>query len=65
MNVKINNKAENIPEEINIPELLKSRHMRTNSAVWVNGRQLLLREYSTYLIKENDEIKLLPIIGGG
>lgn len=65
LTVKINNKTESIPKGMNISDLLNSRHMRPNSAVWVNGKQLLLKEYPTYFIRENDEIRLIPIVSGG
>ena len=33
--------------------------------VWVNDRQLLQKEYSTYTISEGDEIKIIRPLGGG
>lgn len=65
LNVKINNKEYSIQAGMNILKLLETRQFRKNSSVWVNGRQLLLKEYADYLIEENDEIKILQIIAGG
>ena len=46
---------------------LKERLGFSNSsvAVWVNGRQVLYKEYTTLTFNENDNIKMVRLIGGG
>lgn len=63
--VIINKKEENLNEGITVIKLLEDRGIKSRSAVWINGEQLLLSDYSTYIIKENDEIKILRIVAGG
>lgn len=63
--VIINNKEEHIPENITVLELFKYKKIRSNSSIWINDRQLLLKEYNSYQIKENDDLKIITIIGGG
>ena len=65
MKVIINNKEENIPDQITISELLHHKNLKAKTSVWVNDRHLLLREYDTYVIHENDVLKMITIIGGG
>ncbi len=65
MEVTINNKKIEVPEDITISELLKYLNLRKKSAVWINEKQLLLKEYDTYKLSENENVKILNIIGGG
>ncbi len=65
MKVVINGKEQEIPENITVAELLKYLNFRKKSAVWINEKQLLLRDYDIYKISENENIKILKIIGGG
>lgn len=65
MKVTINNKEKIIPEGLTVAELLKHLEMKSKTSVWVNGYQLLLKEYEQFKINENDIIKILKIIGGG
>ncbi|MBP6491957.1 MAG: MoaD/ThiS family protein [Clostridia bacterium] len=48
-----------------IIELLEKRDAKARSAVWVNGKQLLLAEYPTWEIKDGDTIKILRVVAGG
>ncbi|MBR0597903.1 sulfur carrier protein ThiS [Sinanaerobacter chloroacetimidivorans] len=60
------NKEEVIVEEGTvIKSLLAERGAKSRSAVWVNGRQLLLAEYDTYQIQDGDNIKILRVVAGG
>lgn len=63
--VIINNKEEHIPENITVLELFNYKKIRSNSSIWINDRHLLLKEYESYQIKENDDLKIITIIGGG
>lgn len=64
INVKINNKDEQLAEDTKVSALLKSRRVK-KAAVWINGRQLLSAEYETYTVKDADEIRILRLIAGG
>ena len=37
----------------------------SRSAVWVNGRKLLLAEYATWELRSNDSVKALRLFSGG
>jgi len=63
--VLINQKEETVSEGSTISEILKGRGITSRAAVWVNGSQLLLSEYDTYSIRENDQVKILRVVAGG
>ena len=58
-------------EEITLPEgtaaaaLLEMRGIRSRVSVWINGKQLLLAEYETRILREGDTVKILRIVAGG
>ena len=63
--VKINKEEESLDEGATVMKLLEQRGVKSRSSVWINGKQLLLSEYATYVIQENDQIKILRIVAGG
>lgn len=65
INVKINKEQEALEEGTTVKKMLEERGILSRSAVWINGKQLLLSEYTTYIIEENDQIKILRIVAGG
>ncbi len=66
MIVNVNNKKEEIPENSTVMDLLESKNLKNRKvSVWVNGNQLLIKEYEDYKLKNNDKIKILKIVGGG
>jgi len=66
MIVNVNNKKEEIPENSTVMDLLESKNLKNRKvSVWVNGKQLLIKEYEDYKLKNNDKIKILKIVGGG
>lgn len=64
MKVIINKKEEIIQDGMTIQALLDVKNKK-RPAVWVNGKQLLSAEYTTYVIQEADEIKILRVVAGG
>lgn len=64
MHVRINKKDVQLEEGVTVAELMKQRKLR-KAAVWINGQQLLSADYSTRVIREGDEIRLLQILAGG
>ena len=66
MIVHVNNKKEEIPANSTVMDLLESKNLKNRKvSVWVNGNQLLIKEYENYNLKNNDKIKILKIVGGG
>jgi sulfur carrier protein len=65
MKVYLNNKEVEISNDTTIEEVLKNMALNKWASVWVNDRQLLEREYPTYNLKENDDIKVIRILAGG
>ena len=63
--VIINKKEELLQDNMTVLELLRERHERRRSAVWINGTQLLQSEYETTKIQEGDIIKILKVVAGG
>lgn len=65
MNIVVNGKRKTVNNNITIAELLRSEGYNHWVGVWVNNRQLLEKEYSSYVINEEDEIKIIRPLGGG
>lgn len=65
MKVIINGKEENIPNNLTILQLFKYKNIKTKASIWINGIQILLKDYPEKKIEENDNIKILKILGGG
>ena len=63
--VIINKKEELLQDNMTVLDLLRERHERRRSAVWINGTQLLLSEYPLIKIQEGDIIKILKVVAGG
>ncbi len=65
IHVTVNKEAAELPEGITIAGLLEQRGIKSRSSVWVNGKQLLLAEYPTWLLHEGDAVKILRVVAGG
>lgn len=65
INVMINKVETVLPEGTTVVKLLEQRGIKSRSSVWVNGNQLLLAEYPTWVLQEGDEVKILRIVAGG
>lgn len=65
MKIKVNKEAMVVPENFTLSMLLKQRKLGSSVAVFINGKQLLMKEYDTYVLQENDDIKIIRPIGGG
>lgn len=65
MNVIVNGKPKIVKENTTIEDLLYMERYNNWVGVWVNNKQLLEKEYSTYIINEEDEIKVIRPLGGG
>lgn len=67
MNIKVNNKEQQLNEELNIVELLKINNVEMPDMVSVqlNGEFVKKENYESTVINENDEIDFLYFMGGG
>jgi len=65
INVMVNREETALPEGTAVSKLLELRGVKSRSSVWVNGNQLLLAEYPTWVLQGGDEIKILRVVAGG
>ena len=65
INIMVNKEETVLPEGTAVEKLLEMRGIKSRSSVWVNGNQLLLAEYPTWVLQEGDEVKILRIVAGG
>lgn len=65
IHVTVNKEAAELPEGTTVAKLLERRGIKTRSSVWVNGQQLLLAEYPTWVLYEGDVVKILRVVAGG
>lgn len=66
MIINVNNKREKIPENSTVMDLLELMNLKNGKvSVWVNGNQLLMREYDNYELNDEDKVKILRVVGGG
>ncbi|MDD2216333.1 MAG: sulfur carrier protein ThiS [Eubacteriales bacterium] len=61
----VNKKEQVIPNGITYDQLLQLLGYTSRVAIWVNGRQLLMADYETRQVREEDEVKIKRIIAGG
>lgn len=60
----LNNKKEEVAKGTKVNQLLQDKN-NPRAAVWINGKQLLKKEYPERVLEDGDEVKLLRIIAGG
>lgn len=60
----INEKETEVDESVTVSGLLEDRQM-PKAAVWVNGNQLLKKDYESTTFKDGDKVKVLRIMAGG
>lgn len=65
MKIICNNKIIEIEMNTNLPELLRILKYRNSVSVFINGKQLLASETDSYIFNENDNVKIIRILGGG
>ena len=64
MNIVLNDKTVEIPEDYLLRDLLAQYGYR-KCAVIINGKHVLLKDYESCILKNGDKIKLVRILGGG
>jgi thiamine biosynthesis protein ThiS len=62
--VRVNNNETELASGLTVENLLISRNS-TKAAVWVNGKQLLKAEYSSRIVEQGDELRILRVVAGG
>lgn len=65
MIIFVNNHKVDVPENFLIINLLDKLNYSKHVAVWVNDVQLLQQEYSKYVLKNNDNVRIIKPFGGG
>ncbi len=66
MEIILNDHPFSLEEGCLVVDLLKSKQCKLNmTAVWLNGRQLLMAEYDTTPLVSGDKVKLIRLFGGG
>ncbi len=63
--IQVNKKEMSVESDCTAEKLLEILGYSPRSSVWINGRQLLLKEYSKTVLKDQDQVKVLRILGGG
>jgi len=63
--IQVNQKEMKVAHDSTAEKLLEMLGYSPRSSVWINGRQLLLKEYSEMVLKDQDQVKVLRILGGG
>jgi len=64
MNIDLNDKPVEITEGYLLRDLLKQFGYQ-RCAVIINGKHILLKDYESCILKNNDKVKLVRILGGG
>jgi sulfur carrier protein len=67
MKVIVNNSEVDVPEGISLNDLLQIKGYKSfeRVAVWINGKQLLIKEFEQMTIKLGDKITIIRPIAGG
>lgn len=64
--ITLNGKKEELPQEINLAELLKKKNIRPEVVtVEINDRVLSRQEFDKTVIKDNDRLEFVYFMGGG
>jgi sulfur carrier protein len=64
MNIVLNDKPVEIQEGSLLRDLL-NQYGYKKCAVIINGKHILLKNYESCILKNDDKIKLVRILGGG
>ncbi|MGI6258034.1 MAG: sulfur carrier protein ThiS [Anaerovoracaceae bacterium] len=62
--IRINGEDTIVDERLTPEKLLEERKI-TKGSVWVNGNQLLKKDFERKTFQEGDQVKVLRIISGG
>lgn len=66
MHIQVNGESRQVPEEINVTELLRDLQLNVERvAVEINLEMLDRRNFDARTLQEGDRIEILSFIGGG
>jgi len=65
MQIIVNNEKMEVPEYFTIEELLKKMSYSRHVAVWINGTQIWMKDYSSRKLNHKDNIRIIRPLGGG
>lgn len=65
MKIILNNNIVVIPNGFTVRQLIEHIGYLKSVAVLINGKQLLSAQYKEYQLKENDNVRIIRILGGG
>ncbi len=65
MKVLVNSENTYVDPKITVLELLEYLGSPKSVAVFVNGKQILMREYGVYKLKGEDVVRIIKPLGGG
>ena len=65
MEITVNNKKLDVPNNYKLKDLLNKLDYSKSVAIFINGKQILMAEYDVLVIKENDNIRIIRPLGGG
>ncbi len=64
MNIFVNDKQVEIADDLLLVDLLKQFGYQKSVAI-INGKHILQKDYGLYILKQDDNVKLVRILGGG
>jgi thiamine biosynthesis protein ThiS len=64
MNIVLNDKPVELPEGYLLKDLM-AQYGYKKCAVIINGKHILLKDYESCILKKDDNILLVRILGGG
>ena len=65
MNITVNNKTVDLPDHFTIENLLRKMSFPDHVSVWMNGKQVLMGEYSIITLKQSDRVSIIRPLAGG
>jgi thiamine biosynthesis protein ThiS len=66
MTVSVNGKPMELVDSQSVAAVLaRLDYKKSLSSVWVNGKRLLEVQYGTYILSQNDEVKVVRLFSGG
>ena len=65
MNISVNGKKKLVHPYYSVGECLSEMNLKKMVIVFLNGRKLLMKEYSTTSLNEGDSLTIIKPVGGG
>lgn len=65
MEVIVNNKTMTVPHNYTVSNLIKHLNYIESVAVFINGKQILMSQYTKYQLNQNDNVRIIKPLGGG